>query len=152
MAAVRYELADEQVHPDCWTGRDLTRVKEAFKILKRKIASSQLLHHPGRTSPFVIIPHANWWAVCVALGQKYDRVDQPVRFTGRILNAQVSVYHIAEKEAVAIMRVWICPGYSLNVRKPWSTRYSVLSWLLKYKPADDRCTRWGGGLFALARV
>ncbi|GMF49722.1 unnamed protein product [Phytophthora fragariaefolia] len=101
LAAVLYELTDEQVR----AGRDLSRAKEAFEILKRKIVSTLLVHHPDRTKSYVIIPHANKWAPCAVLGQEYDGMIQPVRFTGRVLNDSKVRYHIAEKEVVAIMRV-----------------------------------------------
>jgi hypothetical protein len=79
VAAVLYKLTDDQVR----TGRDLTRAKEAFAILKRKIVSTPMLRHPDRIRPFVIIPHANPWASCAVLGEEHDGRIQPVRFTGR---------------------------------------------------------------------
>ncbi|KAE8962239.1 hypothetical protein PR001_g29770 [Phytophthora rubi] len=55
VAAVLYELTYEQIR----SKRDLSRAKESFEILKRKIVSTPLLRNPDRTKPFVIIPHAN---------------------------------------------------------------------------------------------
>ncbi|GMF44970.1 unnamed protein product [Phytophthora fragariaefolia] len=101
VAAVLYELTDEQVR----SGRDLSRAKEAFEILKRKIVSTPLLRHPDRTKSYAIIPRGNKWAACAVLGQEYDGVIQPVRFTGHVLNDSEVQYQIAEKEVVAIMRV-----------------------------------------------
>ncbi|GMF51241.1 unnamed protein product [Phytophthora fragariaefolia] len=140
VAAVLYELTDEQER----AGRDLSRAKEAFEILKRKIVSTLLLRHPDRTKSYVIIPHVNKWAACAVLGQEYDGVIQPVRFTGRVLNDSEVRCHIAEKEVVAIMRVLdvfrtIVESCHIVVY----TRYSVLSWLMKSKSADGRCVRWG---------
>ncbi|POM65522.1 Reverse transcriptase [Phytophthora palmivora] len=82
IAASLYELTDEQIR----SGRDLACAKEAFELLKRKIVSTPFIRHPDRTRPFVIIPHANPWAASAVLGQKYDGVIHPVRFTGRVLN------------------------------------------------------------------
>ncbi|OWZ10210.1 hypothetical protein PHMEG_00016973 [Phytophthora megakarya] len=48
-------LTDDQVR----AGRGLSRAKESFETLKRKIVSIPLLRHPDQTKPFVIIPHAN---------------------------------------------------------------------------------------------
>ncbi|OWY93617.1 LOW QUALITY PROTEIN: hypothetical protein PHMEG_00036918 [Phytophthora megakarya] len=45
VAASLYELTDDQVR----AGRDLSRAKESFEILKRKIVSTPLLRHPDRT-------------------------------------------------------------------------------------------------------
>jgi hypothetical protein len=101
VAAVLYELTDEQIKSE----RDLSRAKESFEILKRKFVSTPLLRHPDRSHPFVIIPHANRWAECAVLGQEYDGVIHPVRFTSRVLNESEIRYHIAEKEALAVMRV-----------------------------------------------
>lgn len=101
VAAVLYELTDEQVR----SRRSLERAEQAFEILKRKIVSTPLLRHPDRTKQFVIIPHANPWAAAAVLGQEYDGIIQPVRFTGRVLNEYEVRYHIAEKEVLAILRV-----------------------------------------------
>jgi hypothetical protein len=140
VAAVLYELTDEQVR----AGRDLSRAKESFEILKRKIVSTPLLRHPDRNKPYVIIPHANKWAACAVLGQEYDGVIQPVRFTGRVLNDSEVRYHIAEKEAVAILRVLdVFRTIVENCHIVVYTRYSVLNWLMKCKSADGRCVRWG---------
>ncbi|KAE8989208.1 hypothetical protein PR001_g21831 [Phytophthora rubi] len=140
VAAILYELTDEQIR----AGRDLSKAKEAFEILKRKIVSTPLLRHPDRTRPFVIIPHANQWAACAVLGQEYDGVIHPVRFTGRVLNDAELRYHVAEKEVVAVMRVLdVFQTLVQNCLVKVFTRHSVLSWLLKSKTADGRCVRWG---------
>ncbi|POM60927.1 reverse transcriptase, partial [Phytophthora palmivora] len=133
VAAVLYELSDEQVR----AGRDLSRAKEAFDILKQKIVSTPLLKHPDRTKPFVIIPHA----------QPHDGIIQPVRFTGRVLNDAELRYHIAEKEVLAVIRVLhvfktLIEGCPLVVY----TRHSVLKWVIKSKTADGRLVPWGVAL------
>ncbi|OWY99097.1 reverse transcriptase [Phytophthora megakarya] len=140
VAAGLHELTDEQIK----AGRDLSSAKESFEILKRKIVSTPLLRHPDRYKLFVIIPHANRWAVCAGLGQEYDGKILPVRFPGRVLNETEIRYHEAEKEVIAIMRLLdvfenLVRGCPIKVY----TRYSVLSWLLKSKSANGRCVRWG---------
>ncbi|POM59261.1 reverse transcriptase [Phytophthora palmivora] len=132
IAAVLYELTDEQIK----AGRDLTRAKEAFEILKRKIVSTPLLRHPDRTRPFVIIPHANPWAACAVLGQEYDGVIHPVRFTGRVLNESETRYHAAEKEVVAVMRVF--DVFEALIRDcPIKVYTSILAVEIQ------KCVRWG---------
>ncbi|KAE9309856.1 hypothetical protein PF008_g20590 [Phytophthora fragariae] len=140
VAAVLYELTDEQIR----SKRDLSRAKESFEILKRKIVSTPLLRHPDRTKPFVIIPHADRWAACAVLGQEYDGVIHPVRYTGRVLNDAELRYHIAEKEVIAVLRVLqvfrtLIEGCPLEVYTP----YSVRKWIIKSKTADGRCVPWG---------
>ncbi|GMF33953.1 unnamed protein product [Phytophthora fragariaefolia] len=137
VAAVLYELSDDQVRSE----RDLTRAKVAFEILKKKIVSTPLLHHPDRSKPFVTIPHANRWAACAVLGQEHV---QPVRFTGRVLNDAELRYHVAEKEMIAGLRVLqvfrtLLEVCSLEVY----TRHSVFKWILQSKTADGRCVPWG---------
>ncbi|POM63283.1 reverse transcriptase, partial [Phytophthora palmivora] len=73
IAATLYELTDEQIR----SGQDLTYAKETFELLKRKITPG-----PNQT----IIPHANPWAASAVLGQEYNGVIHPVRFTDRVLN------------------------------------------------------------------
>ncbi|POM79512.1 Reverse transcriptase, partial [Phytophthora palmivora] len=139
IAAVLYELTEEQMK----SKRDLSRAQEAFEILKHKIVSTPLLRHPDRSRPFVIIPHP--WAASAVLGQEYDGIVHPVRFTGRILNDAELRYHIAEKEVIAILRVLevfrtLVEGSPKIVVY---TRYSVLKWLLTSQSADGRTVKWG---------
>ncbi|POM71380.1 Reverse transcriptase [Phytophthora palmivora] len=141
IAAVLYELTEEQMK----SRRDLSRAREAFEILKRKIVSTPLLRHPDRSRPFVIIPHANPWAASAVLGQEYDGIVHPVRFTGRVLNDAELRYHIAEKEVIAFLRVLevfrtLVDGSPKIVVY---TRYSVLKWLLTSQSADGRTVKWG---------
>ncbi|OWY96372.1 reverse transcriptase [Phytophthora megakarya] len=140
VAASLYELSDDQVR----SGRDLSRAKQAFEILKHKIVSTPVLRHPDRTKPFVIMPHANQWAACAVLGQEHDGLIQPVRFTGRVLHDAELRYHIAEKEVIAVLRVLqvfrtLIQGCPLIVY----TRHSVLKWIMKSKTADGICVPWG---------
>ncbi|KAE9298469.1 hypothetical protein PR003_g23226 [Phytophthora rubi] len=140
VAAVLYDLTDEQMR----SKQDLSRAKEPFEILKRKIVPTPLLRHPDRAKPFVIIPHANRWAACAVLGQEYDGVIHPVRYTGRVLNDAELRYHIAEKEVIAVLRVLqvfrtLIEGCPLELY----TRYSVLKWIIHSKTADGRCVPWG---------
>ncbi|OWZ00557.1 reverse transcriptase [Phytophthora megakarya] len=140
VAASLYELTDDQVR----AGRDLSRARESFEILKKKIVSTPLLRHPDRTKPFVIIPHANQWAACAVLGQMHDGLVQPVRFTGRVLSDAELKYHIAEKEVLAVMRVLHVfknriEGCSLIIY----TRHSVLKWVINSKTAEGRLMPWG---------
>ncbi|OWZ19003.1 reverse transcriptase [Phytophthora megakarya] len=131
VAASLYELTEDQVR----AGRDLSRAKESFEILKRKIVSTPLLRHPDRTKPFVIIPHAN---------QCMMDLSQSIRFTGRVLNDAELIYHIAEKEVLAVMRV-------LHVFKSLIerclliiyTRHSVLKWDINSKTTEGRLVPWG---------
>ncbi|POM59751.1 LOW QUALITY PROTEIN: reverse transcriptase, partial [Phytophthora palmivora] len=143
VAAVLYELSGEQVR----AGRDLSRPKDAFDILKQKIVSTPLLRHPDRTKPFVVIPHANQWAACAVLGQEHDGVIQPVRFTGRVLNDAELRYHIAQKEVLAVIRV-LYVFKTLIERCPLVvyTRHSVLKWVIKSKTADGHLVPWGVAL------
>ncbi|GMF55087.1 unnamed protein product [Phytophthora fragariaefolia] len=100
-----------------------------------------------RSKPFIIIPNANLWTAGAVLGQEYDGVIQPVRFTGRVHHDAGLRYHIAEKEVLAVIRllqvfktlVEDCPLIVYN-------RYSVLKWEIKSKTADGRTVPWGVAL------
>ncbi|GMF51710.1 unnamed protein product [Phytophthora fragariaefolia] len=116
VAAVLYELTDDQVR----AGRDLSRAKEAFEILKRKIVSTPLLRHPDRTRQYVIIPHANPWAACAVLGQ--------VEGCGGGSKGVGAVQAFASS-----FRVSVADLHSVLVMK----------WLLGSNSADGRCLKWG---------
>ncbi|OWZ01689.1 reverse transcriptase [Phytophthora megakarya] len=142
VAAVLYERDEERV----LAGRNLDAANEYFEILIRKIVSTPLLRHPGRTKPFVIIPHANPWAACAVLGQEHEGLIHSVRFTGRVLKESELRYHIAEKEVLAILRTLkifrpLIHGSELPVAV--YTRYSVLKWLIQSNTADGRHLKWG---------
>ncbi|KAE9039826.1 hypothetical protein PR003_g7962 [Phytophthora rubi] len=140
IAAVLYELTDEQIR----AGRDLSRAKETFEVLKRKIVSTPLLRHPDPQKPFVIIVYANPWAACAVLGHEYDGVIFLVRFTGRVLHDQELRYHPAEKEVVAlirVLRVFFTMLAGTKLIKVY-TRHSVLKWIFKSKSLEGRCEQW----------
>jgi hypothetical protein len=139
ISAVLNELTDEQIR----AGRDMDRAKKAFELLKTKITSTPLLRHPDRAKPFVIILHANSWAVSAVLGQEHEGLIRPVRFTGRTLHDAELRYHAAEKEVLALLRVLrvfytMLAGCHLQVY----SRYSVLKWLMKSRSLDGRCLQW----------
>ncbi|OWY94611.1 LOW QUALITY PROTEIN: reverse transcriptase [Phytophthora megakarya] len=79
LAATLYEISDEQLR----SGRDLEKPRHAFKILKDRLVSTPLLQHPDPGRQYVIILHANPWAISAVLGQDYDGTILPVRFVGR---------------------------------------------------------------------
>ncbi|OWZ00427.1 hypothetical protein PHMEG_00028384 [Phytophthora megakarya] len=83
VAAALHELTDEQIR----ARKDLSRARESFEILKRRIVSTPLLRHPARNEPFIIIPHANRWAACDVLRQEYD---------GKILPPSAAAYAAEE--------------------------------------------------------
>ncbi|KAK1940650.1 Retrovirus-related Pol polyprotein from transposon opus [Phytophthora citrophthora] len=73
-----------------------------------------------------------WFRRTAVLGQEYDGVICPVRFTGRVINVAELRYHIAEKEVIAILRV-LENFRALVDSSPVITvytRHSVLKWLL----------------------
>ncbi|OWY95545.1 LOW QUALITY PROTEIN: reverse transcriptase [Phytophthora megakarya] len=119
------------------TGRDLEKPRHAFKILKDRLVSTPLLQHPDPGRQYVIILHANPWAISAVLGQDYDGIILPVRFVGHVLQDAELRYHPAEKEVLALLRVLntcltmitSCSEKKIRVY----TRYSVLVWLFKSK-------------------
>ncbi|OWZ15519.1 reverse transcriptase [Phytophthora megakarya] len=74
VAAVKYELTDEQIR----MGKNMEPAKEAFEILKQKIVSTPLLRHPDRKKPFIIILHANPWAMRTVLAK--NTMERYIRF------------------------------------------------------------------------
>ncbi|OWZ23269.1 LOW QUALITY PROTEIN: reverse transcriptase [Phytophthora megakarya] len=152
VAAVLYELTDEQIR----AGRDLEPAKEPLKFSNKKclysaieasVVKSEKLetgNDPRPRKPFIIILHANPWAVSAVLGQEYDGKIYPVRFTSRVLHDQNLCYHPAEKEKVGLLRVLIVfyPMLVDNAFLKVYTCYSVLGWLFKTKSLDSRCEQW----------
>ncbi|OWZ10906.1 LOW QUALITY PROTEIN: reverse transcriptase [Phytophthora megakarya] len=146
LGATLYEASDEQRR----SGRDLEKAKHAFKILKDRLVSTPLLQHPDPGRQYVIILHANPWAISAVLGQDNDGTILPVRFVGRVLQDTELRYHPAEKEVLALLRVLntchtmitSCSEKKIRVY----TRYSVLAWLFKSKTVDGRYLKWAVNL------
>ncbi|OWZ07738.1 reverse transcriptase [Phytophthora megakarya] len=91
--------------------------KQAFEILNDKIVSTPVLLHPDRTkSP----------------GQEHDGLIQPVRFTGRVLHDAELIYHVAEKEAIAVLRT-----LSTEVDNEFQDRKRVVCTLGRFAFAMD---------------
>ena len=139
VASTLYELTDDQVRE----GRDLERAKESFELLKSKLMEAPVLKHPDRSKPYVVIIHANPWAISAVLGQEHDGKIFPVRFTGRTLHDAEHRYHEAEREVLALLRV-LTVFYTLVAGQPLKvyTRFSVLKWLFTSKSLQGRCLQW----------
>lgn len=139
LASALYELTDAWIK----SGENLERAKRAFELLKSRLVDTPVLKHPDRTKPYVIILHANPWAASAVLGQEYDGVIFPVRFTGRTLHDAELKYHPAEQEILALLRV-LTSCYTLVKSQPLKvyTRFSVLKWLFKSKTLQGRCLQW----------
>ncbi|OWY99589.1 LOW QUALITY PROTEIN: reverse transcriptase [Phytophthora megakarya] len=120
------------------------------RILKDRLVSTPLLQHPDPGRQYVIILHANPWAISAVLGPDHDGTILPVRFVGRVLQDAELRYHPAEKEVLALLRVLntchtmitSCSEKKIRVY----TRYSVLVWLFKSKTVDGRCLKWAVNL------
>lgn len=63
-----------------------------------------ILKHPNRRKPFVVILHANPWVVSAVLGQEYDGIIHPARFTSRTMHGAEVQYHSAEKYVFTLLR------------------------------------------------
>ncbi|OWY97774.1 reverse transcriptase, partial [Phytophthora megakarya] len=146
VAATLYEASDEQLR----SGRDLEKPKHAFKILKDRLVSIPLLQHPDPGRQYVIILHANPWAISAVLELDHDGAILPVRFVGRVLQDAELRYHPAEKEVLELLRVLNtchtmitnCSEKKIRVYTP----YSMLAWLFKSKTVNGRCLKWAVNL------
>ncbi|OWZ09996.1 reverse transcriptase [Phytophthora megakarya] len=142
LAATLYETSDEQLR----SGRELEKPKHAFKILKDRLVSTPLLQHPDPGRQYVIILHANPWAISAVLGQDHDGTIIFVRFVGRVLQNAELRYHPADKRGLALLcvlntchtMITSCSEKKIRVY----TRYLVLAWLFKSKTVDGRCLKW----------
>jgi ribonuclease HI len=145
IAAVLYELTDDQIR----AGIGLDKARVAFDLLKDRIVNLPLLRHPNPTEPFIVLVHANKWAVSAVLAQESEGHLHPVRFTGRVLHDAEVRYHPAEKEAIALLRVLavfytILAGRKIRVY----TRFSTLKWLYTSRTLQGRCLQWATMLSA----
>ncbi|OWZ04674.1 hypothetical protein PHMEG_00023384 [Phytophthora megakarya] len=127
LAATLYEASDEQLR----SGRYLETPKHAFKIRKDRLVSTPLLQNPDPGRQYVIILHANPWAISTVLGQDHGGTILPVRFVGRALQDAELRHHPTEKEVLALVCVLktchtmiiSCSEKKIRVY----TRYSVLA-------------------------
>ncbi|TYZ60302.1 hypothetical protein PybrP1_005967 [[Pythium] brassicae (nom. inval.)] len=101
-------------------------------MLKLKLANAPMLCHPERSRPFVVILHANSWAISAVLAQEHGGVLCPARFTGRALHDAEVNYHPAKQEILALLRV-LTRFYAMAVGQTLKvyTRHSVLEWLFR---------------------
>ncbi|OWZ09339.1 reverse transcriptase [Phytophthora megakarya] len=133
IAATLYETSNEQLR----SGQNLEKPRHAFKILKARLVSTPLLQHPHPARQYVIVLHANPWAISAVLGQDYDGTILPVRFVGRVLQDAELRYHPAEKEVLALLRV-------LNTCHTMITSCSEKK--IRSKTIDGRCLKWAVNL------
>ena len=134
-----YELTDEQIR----AGRDLSRAKEAFEILKGKIQSPPVLRHADRRRDFSVILYANPCAISAVVAQEHDGKLWPVKFVGRTLQDAELRYPDAEKEILALLRV-LTTCYTMIANQPLKiyTRHGLLKWVMTSKSLTDRLLKW----------
>jgi hypothetical protein len=51
---------------------------------------------------------ANHWAISATIMQKFDGKLHPIRFVSRVLKQNELNYHLAEKEVLALVCVFLC--------------------------------------------
>ena len=101
-----------------------------------------VLRHPDRQKPFVVIPHANRWAVSAVLCQEFDGKMHPVRYVSRVLHDAETRYHM-EKDFLALLQVLnTCYTLVAGAKLTIYTRFSSLKWLFTSRTLQGRCLQW----------
>ncbi len=126
LAATLYELTDEDFEP----GRDLSRAHKSFEMLKKRAVSAPILRHFQSGQKVYIMLFANHWAISATIMQEHEGKLHPIRFVSRVLKQNELNYHIAEKEVLALLRVFrVCYTMLVGQELTVLTQYSSLKWL-----------------------
>jgi hypothetical protein len=130
LAAVLYEISDEDFN----SNKDLSKARRSFKLLKQRATASPVLRHFQYGEQVYIMIFANHWAICATIMQKFDGKLHPIRFISRVLKQNELNYHLAEKEVLALLRVFrICYNTLVGQKLTVLTRYSSLKWLYNHR-------------------
>jgi hypothetical protein len=104
LAAVLYEISEEDFNAN----KDLSKARGSFDLLKQRAVASPVLRHFHYGEHVYIMIFANHWAISATIMQKFDGKLHPIRFVSRVLKQNELNYHLAEKEVLALLCVFLC--------------------------------------------
>jgi len=122
-----------------WT----TEQQKAFNILKEKLTTALVLHHPDFARQFIIATNASDYAIGAVLSQGPVGQDQPIAYASRILNKVEQNFNTTEKELLAI--VWAVKHfrpYVYGTKFLMETDHKSLVWLFSVNDPGSRLIRW----------
>lgn len=116
---------------------------KAFKFLKEKLISAPILIAPDWNLPFELMCDASDTAVGAVLGQKKDKIFQPIYYASRTLNPAQRNYATTEKEFLAVVFAFDkFRPYLVGTKVVVFTDHSALKYLMEKKDAKPRLIRW----------
>jgi len=123
-----------------------TNCGNSFKLLKSKLTTSPVLHHPDVTKPFIVECDASNYAIGAVLSQKDENNKlHPVAYFSRSLQGSEINYTITEKELLAIRDSFLTWRHLLLGAKHKITVYTDhrnLIYTLGGKVGNQRQHRW----------
>lgn len=77
--------------------------KEAFDLLKKELTQAPIMITPNWELPFEIMCDASDFAVGAVLGQRRDKLFQPIYYASKTMNPAQENYSTTEKELLAVV-------------------------------------------------
>lgn len=125
--------------PIVWT----EQADEAFKTLKRQLASAPILTSPDFGEPFYIQTDASDVGLGAVLFQVKDHFEHPIAYASRKLTKAEQKYSVTERECLAaLFGVENFRGYVEGAGFTLITDHASLLWLYKLKDPIGRLARW----------
>jgi ribonuclease HI len=116
-------------------------------MLKEKLVNTPLLRHADATKTFHVILYVNKWALGATVCQDHDGILHPVRFVSRVFKDAEIRYTPAEKEVLALLRVFDeCFHYLAGRSIVVYARHSALKWIYTCKSLTGRVVQWAAML------
>ena len=117
--------------------------KEAFELLKKELTQAPIMITPNWELPFEIMCDASDFAVGAVLGQRRDKLFQPIYYASKTMNPAQENYSTTEKELLAVVFAFdTFRQYLVLSKTVVFTYHSALRYLFAKQDAKPRLIRW----------
>jgi hypothetical protein len=117
--------------------------KDAFDLLKKELTQAPIMITPNWELPFEIMCDASDFAVGAVLGQRHDKLFQPIYYASKTMNPAQENYSTTEKELLAVVFAFDkFRQYLVLSKTVVFTDHSALRYLFAKQDAKPRLIRW----------
>ena len=116
---------------------------KAFRMLKEKLVTTPISISPDWSKPFEVMCDASGVALCVVLGQRRDKILNPIYYASKALNQAQKNYIVTEQELHAVVVAFEkFRSYLLGKRVMMHIDDSTLTYYMAKKDTNPRLIRW----------
>ena len=111
--------------------------------MKDNLVYAPVIISPDWSKSFEVMCDASGVSLGVVLGQRRDKILQPIYYESKALNEALKKYNVTEKELLAVVFTFEnFHSYLLGTRVIEHTDHSAFMYLMEKKDVNPRLIRW----------